>query len=176
MRAAPALLALALLAARPCAAAEPKPDTVPFPRDSTSQTVVQAWIDRYLPAKGYVVGAWSANVVMLVSTAALQADAWPEVSTEVWTEVLTPQAAKAAGWRAALELDVFACDRNQYRTDSTLLFARADRTGGFDLAPGEGAWQTPEDGATMDTVERAACFYAAQQRKPAAAVGPAPAR
>jgi hypothetical protein len=176
MRAARTLLALGLLIAGPCVAAAPDPDTIPFPRDSTSQTVVQAWIDRYLPAKGYVVGAWSANVVMLVSTATLQADAWPEVSTEVWTEVLTPQAAKGAGWRAALELDVFACDRNQYRTESTLLFARADRQGGFELAPGEGAWQTPEDGATMDTVVRAACFYAAQQRKPAPSGGPAPSQ
>jgi hypothetical protein len=152
--------ALALLAAVPAA------DAIPFPSDSSSQAVVQAWIDRYLPAKGYVIGAWSPNVVMLVSTEKIQVDHYPVVSTEVWTEVLRPEAAKAVGWRASLEQDDFACDRDQYRTVSSLLFARADRKGGFDVGPADLAWQKPDDGATMDTVERAACYYAAEKLKP----------
>jgi hypothetical protein len=144
------------------------PDAIPFPADSTSEPVVQAWINRYLPAQGYVVGAWSPNVVMLVSLDNLRADAYPQVTTQVLSQALTPDAANAAGWRAAVQVETFACDRNQYQVVSSLYFARADRKGGFDQVAGDGAWHTPDSGATMDTVERTACFYGQPGRAPPA--------
>jgi hypothetical protein len=148
------------------------PDSIPFPANATSESVVQAWIHRYLPTQGYVVGAWSANVVMLVSLDNLRAEAYPEVTTELLSQALTPEAANAAGWRAALQTETFACDRNQYKVVSSLYFARADRRGGFDQDSGDSVWRTPDSGATMDTVERTACFYG--RRKHAAMLTPQP--
>jgi|GEM_PF-2928853 hypothetical protein len=147
---------------------------LPYPASSTSKPVVQAWIDRYLPKQGYVVGAWSANVVMLVSVGALQADRYPQVTTEVLSEVLRPDAANAAGWRAALQTEAFACDRDQYQVQSSLYFARGDRKGGFDEKDGGGAWLTPEPDATMDTVERTACFWGKQRHDQPATGGAGP--
>lgn len=181
-----ALAACAVGAAQAQVAA---PDAIPFPADSTSEPVVQAWVNRYLPTQGYVVGAWSPNVVMLVSLDNLRAEAYPQVTTQVLSQALTPDAANAAGWRAAVQVETFACDRNQYQVVSSLYFARADRKGGFDQVAGDGAWHTPDSGATMDTVERTACFYGQPGRappqpapgttttaKPAQTAKPAPAR
>jgi hypothetical protein len=156
-----ALLALAGFAgaARAQVAA---PDAIPYPSDATSQPVVQAWIDRYLPTQGYVIGGWSPRVVMLVSVEKLQADNYPQVVTEVFSQALTAEAANAAGWRAAVQTEVFDCERDRYQVASSLYYARADRQGGYDDVAGDGAWIAPEAGATMDTVERAACFYGRQ--------------
>jgi hypothetical protein len=131
---------------------------VPFPANPTSEGVVQTWINRYLPTRGYAIGAWSANVVMLVSVDGLKVDAYPQVTTQVLTETLNAKAAKAAGWRAALQTLAFDCARGQYRTLSSLYFARGDRKGGFDQDGGSTVWLTPDEGATLDTVLRAACF------------------
>lgn len=157
----------------PAAAQDYGVDTVPFPANPTSERIVQAWINRYLPTRGYTVGAWSANAVMLVSVDSLKVDAWPQVSTEVLTETLTAKAANAAGWRAALQTMAFDCAQDRYRTLSSLYFARGDRKGRFDQDSGEDVWQTPDAGATMDTVERAACFYG-KSKHDAAAQPPAP--
>jgi hypothetical protein len=172
VKAAPLVLVLALSFGRAGLAAPQgeRGRDIPFPANATSQAAVQRWIDRNLPAKGYVVGAWSRNVVMLVSTTDLNIDNYPEVSAQVWTEVTNPRAAQAAGWRADIALQVFACDLNQYRTASSLLFARADRRGAFETHQGDGVWQVPGPGTTMETVERAACFYGRKRR---AAMAPA---
>jgi len=146
-------------------------DTVPFPSSPTSEPVVQAWINRYLPTRGYAIGAWSPHVVMLVSVDGIKADAYPTVSTDVLTETLTAKAANAAGWRAALQTLAFDCAADQYRTVSSLYFARGDRKGRFDQEAGSEVWLMPEAGATMDTVERAACFYG--KRKHDSALAPA---
>jgi hypothetical protein len=149
------------------------PDAIPYPADATSEPVVQAWIDRYLPTQGYVVGAWSPHVVMLVAVNdKLKVDNYPQVVTQVFSQVLTPDAANAAGWRAAVQTEVFDCERGRYQAASSLYYARADLKGGYDRQDGDGAWITPDPGATMDTVERAACFYGrkayAAQHPPAA--------
>ncbi len=139
-----ALIAAACwLFALPAAAQDYGVDTVPFPAKSTSEPIVQAWINRYLPTRGYAIGAWSANVVMLVSVDSLKTDAWPQVSTEVLTETLTTKAANAAGWRAALQTMAFDCARDQYRTLSSLYFARGDRKGRFDQELGRGRLAYP---------------------------------
>lgn len=174
------LLTPSLSAAGPSGAA----DAVPFPPNATSQSAMQAWMNRYLPTRGYVVGAWSPNAVMLVSVAGpLKADAYPQVSTRVLTQALTPAAARAAGWRAAVQTFAFACDANRYRPLVSLYYARADRTGGFSRVAGDGVWLAPEAGAMMDTVERAACFWGKRRhagllreaaRAKAAAVKPTP--
>jgi hypothetical protein len=139
------------------------PDAIPYPANATSQADVQAWIDRYLPTQGYVVGAWSANVVMLVAIGALDDSHFPLVTTKVLSEVLTPDAAKAAGWRAAEQVETFACDRDVYQVLSSLYYARGDRKDRPDIEAGQDGWTAPEPGATMDTVERAACFYGQRQ-------------
>lgn len=158
---------VAALSATPCLAAGP--DAVPYPADPTSQSQVQAWMARYLPARGYVVGAWSPNVVMLVSTRQMQSDTYPVVAAQVMSQVLNPDAAKAAGWRAAVAQQEFACDRNQYRTLSTLYFQRADQLGDFDPDVGDETWISPEPGTTMETVARAACFFGARKQTAALA-------
>ena len=153
-----ALLASACIAIRPTAAQDYGVDSVPFPANPTSERAVQAWINRYLPTRGYAIGAWSAHVVMLVSVDGLKVDAYPLVTTEVLTETLSSEAAKAAGWRAALQTVAFDCAGGRYRTLSSLYFARGDRKGGFDQDGGSDVWFTPDEDATMDTVERTACF------------------
>ena len=142
----------------------------PYPSSSTTEKVVQTWIDRYLPRDGYVVGAWSANVVMLVNVgAALNADHYPQVTTEVLSEVLRPDAAGAAGWRSAVQVETFDCVRNQYEVISSRYYQRGDRKGPSDHDDGEKVWHTPDSGATMDTVQRAACFNGEQKHKEAQA-------
>ena len=142
----------------------------PYPSSSTTEKVVQAWIDRYLPRDGYVVGAWSANVVMLVNVGpALNADHYPQVTTEVLSEVLRPDAAGAAGWRSAVQVETFDCVRNQYEVISSRYYQRGDRKGPSDHDDGEKVWHTPDSGATMDTVQRAACFNGEQKHKEAQA-------
>lgn len=153
-----ALLATAWIAIQPSAAQDFGVDSVPFPANPTSERAVQAWINRYLPTRGYAIGAWSANVVMLVSVDGLKAEDYPQVTTDVLTETLSAKAANAAGWRAALQTMAFDCSNGRYRTVSSLYFARGDRKGGFDQDGGSTVWLTPEEGATLDTVERAACF------------------
>jgi hypothetical protein len=172
----PALIVLTMgLLAAPADAQDYGVDAVPYPSSSTSEPIVQDWINRYLPTKGYVVGAWSPNVVMLVSVDALKTDAYPQVTTEVLSEVLRPEAANAAGWRAALQTLVFDCAKDQYRSLSDIYFARGDRQGGFNQDSGDGVWHTPDPDATMDTVERAACFYGLRNRRANEALGAAPA-
>jgi hypothetical protein len=100
----------------------------------------------------------------------LQSDAYPQVTTEVLSEVVRPDAANTAGWRAALQTLIFDCAKDQYRSISNLYFARGDRQGGFDQDSGDGVWHSPDPGATMDTVERAACFYGLRDRKAKAAL------
>jgi hypothetical protein len=145
------------------------PDGVPYPPSATSQAQVQAWAQQYLPSAGYVVGAWSANVVMLVSVAGLDASHYPLVTTKVLSEVLTPEATQGAGWRAAEQVESFACDRDRYQVLSSLYFQRGDRRDAPDLEAGDERWSAPDPGATMDTVERAACFYGQRQHAQPAA-------
>ncbi|HUO22270.1 MAG TPA: hypothetical protein VMU59_07115 [Caulobacteraceae bacterium] len=164
------------------AQAPPTPDAVPYPPSSTAQDDVQAWIGRYLPVQGYVVGAWSANVVMLVSIGGLDAHRYPLVTTKVLSEVLNAQAAAGAGWRAAEQIETFDCDHNVYQVVASLYHQRGDRQDPPEREPGDGAWRAPDPGATMDTVERAACFYGERQKPAAleagsgAAAAAAPAR
>ena len=165
MRAVASIAAFAMLAASllapslPASAQAQRPD-LPYPASATTQSVVQDWVNRYLPTRFYVAGGWSPNVVMLVSVSGpLKAEAYPMVTTQVFSETLTPQAAMAAGWRAAVQTVTFACDQDQYRIVLSHYYRRGDRTDAFTRDTGDGVWRKPDAGSTMDTVERAACFW-----------------
>jgi hypothetical protein len=87
------------------------------------------------------------------------------VTTQVFSEVLTPKAAKAAGWRAAVQTVTFACDKDQYRIILSHYYQRGDRTDVFTRDTGDGVWREPDAGSTMDTVERAACFWGLRRHR-----------
>ncbi len=135
-----------------------------YPSDPSSEASVQAWIDKTLDTKGWLIAAWSPHVLMFVAARDLDVSAYPKVMASVWTEVIDPQSAVQVGWRSALDQREIGCDTARYRSLSTLTFSRSERKGDGQAEAAAGDWLTPDPGATMDTVVRAVCFSAREIR------------
>ena len=150
-----AALALMLSAGTAMAAAD-----APFPADPADRAQVETWIVQNLDVTGYSATGWSPNALFFASIGQISLDAYPVVRTAVWTEVISPAAARQAGWRSALVQVDFDCKAKRYRELSRTVYALADRKGAGLPGSAVTAWQTPDPDTTMATTQDEVCYRA----------------